>query len=53
VVGVAVVLASGARRIGGLFEAVGAVERWARRLTAGILIGVGVYLSLANVFGIV
>jgi len=52
VVAFAIVLAFGARRLGGLFERVTQVERWMRAITGAVFIGVGIYLSLAHVYQI-
>ena len=52
VVGFAIVIAVGARSLGKAYSGVALVERWARRLTGVIFIGVGVYLTLVYVFGV-
>ena len=46
----AVVLALGVRWLSGLFERVAQVERWMRRLTGIVFIGVGIYMSLIHVY---
>jgi len=48
----AVVVAAGAKSIGAAFRKMTAFEKWARRATGVIFIGVGVYLSLVYVFGV-
>ena len=52
VVGFAAVIAVSARSLGKAYSGVALVERWARRITGAIFIGVGVYLTLVYVFGI-
>jgi cytochrome c-type biogenesis protein len=52
VLGFAFALALGARRVSALFDRVSQVERWARWLTGGLFIAVGVYLSLKYIFGV-
>jgi len=49
----AVLIAVGAKAVGKAFDRVGAVERWARRITGIVFILVGVYFSLRFVFGVV
>jgi len=46
----AVAVAMGARGVGLIFKRVTRIERWARRVTAVILIGVGVYMTLSYTF---
>lgn len=46
----ACVLGVGAGSVAGLFRRVALVERWARRITGVIFIGVGVYMALVHVF---
>ena len=45
-------LAMGARRVSALFDKVSQVERWARWLTGGLFIMIGVYMSLKYIFGL-
>lgn len=52
VLGVALVVALGARSLGTAFRKVSAFERWARPITGGVFILVGIYLTLAYVFGV-
>jgi threonine/homoserine/homoserine lactone efflux protein len=52
VAGFAIVIAVGARSLGKAYSNVVLVERWARRATGIVFIGVGVYLTLAHVFGV-
>ena len=49
----ALLLALGANRIGTAFNRITHFERWARRITAILFIGVGIYYTLINIFGIV
>ena len=46
------ILAFAAHRIGAAFNALTIVERWARRIAGVLAIGVGVYQSLVQVFGV-
>lgn len=46
----AVIIALGARSLGKAFASVAAVERWARRLTGVVFIGVGIYFALIFIF---
>ena len=48
VVGFAVLLAMGVRWLGSAFDRVQQLERWARRLTAVVFIGLGVYETLRS-----
>lgn len=48
----AVVVALGVRSLAGIFDRVKAVERWARRVTGVVFIGVGIYYTLVYVFRI-
>ena len=50
VVGFAVFIALGARFVGRAFQRLSQFERWARRLTGLVFIGVGIYLSLVYLF---
>lgn len=52
VIGVAVVIAFGARRLGNVFDRMTKVEVWMRRLTGVIFIGVGIYLTLVHIYGL-
>jgi cytochrome c biogenesis protein CcdA len=47
VAGFALLLAFGANRAGAALDRLAAVERWARRVTGLVFIGVGVYMTLA------
>jgi cytochrome c biogenesis protein CcdA len=47
-----ILLALGVRSLARTFAAIATVERWARRVTGAVFIGVGVYLSLVNIFGL-
>ena len=49
----AVVLAFGARWLGKLFERVAQVERWMRAITGVVFVGVGIYMSLLYVYGVI
>jgi len=46
----AILISSGARNISRTFNAITKTEYWARKITAGILIAVGVYYILTNIF---
>jgi cytochrome c biogenesis protein CcdA len=46
----AIVVALGAHSLGRLFDQVTRVERWARRVTGVVFVGVGIYLSLVYIF---
>jgi len=48
----AFIVALGAHSLGRVFDQVTRVERWARRITGAVFIGVGIYLSLVNIFGV-
>ncbi len=52
VFGFAVIIALGARSLGKAFNKITQFERWARRITGFIFIGVGVYFTLAYIFEI-
>jgi cytochrome c biogenesis protein CcdA len=52
VVGFAILIAFGARFVAKGFNSLAVVERWARRLTAVIFIGVGIYMTLIYTLGI-
>jgi cytochrome c biogenesis protein CcdA len=53
VVAFAVVVALGARSIGRIFDKVAVFEKWARRVTGVVFVGVGIYLSLVYVFRVI
>jgi cytochrome c-type biogenesis protein len=53
VMAMAVLLAIAANRVGVAFAAITVVEKWARRVTGAIFIGVGIYLTLLHVYGVV
>ena len=48
----AVMIALGAKSIGKVFNKLTVFERWARRITGGIFILVGIYFCLAHIFGL-
>jgi cytochrome c biogenesis protein CcdA len=48
----AVLVAAGARSLGKAFDRLRAFERWARLATGIVFIAVGIYYSLANIFGV-
>jgi threonine/homoserine/homoserine lactone efflux protein len=52
VVAFAVILAFAANRLSRAFDAMTAIERWMRRLTAVVFIGVGVYYILIYLVGV-
>ena len=49
---VALVVALGAKSIGTTFRKLSAFETWARRITGVVFVGVGIYLTLVYVFGV-
>ena len=49
---VALVVALGAKSIGTAFQKLSAFEKWARRVTGVVFVGVGIYLTLVYVFGL-
>ena len=49
----AVLLATSAQSVGRAYNALAKIEWWARMLTGGIFILVGIYFSLAFVFGVI
>ena len=49
---VAIVVALGAKSIGTAFRKLSEFEKWARRITGIVFIGVGIYLTLVYVFGV-
>lgn len=46
------IVAAGARSVGKVFDRVARVEVWARRVTGVVFVGVGIYLTLVYVFGV-
>jgi cytochrome c biogenesis protein CcdA len=48
----AVLVAFGAHGIGRVFDRLTQVERWGRRITAVIIIGVGIWMTLSYTFGL-
>lgn len=52
VIAFAVALALGARSLGRAFNRTAQIERWSRLTTGIVFVGIGVYLSLANIFGV-
>ncbi len=48
----AVLIALGARSVGKAYDRIASFEKWARRITGVIFIGVGIYYSLAHIFRI-
>lgn len=48
----AALVAFGARSLGSVYDRVQKVDFWARRITGLIFIGVGIYLTLVHVFGV-
>lgn len=48
----AVLLATGARRVGEAFNRLAAIDRWARRITGAAFVVVGVLYSLTYIFGL-
>lgn len=50
VVAFAILVALGARSIGKVFDKVAVFEKWARRVTGVVFIGVGIYLTLIYIF---
>ncbi len=50
VVAFAILVALGARSIGKVFDKVALFEKWARRVTGVVFIGVGIYLTLVYIF---
>lgn len=51
VAGFAIVIALSARSLGRAYSSVVVMERWARRVTGVVFIGVGIYLTLIHIFG--
>lgn len=52
VIAFAFVIAFGAQAVGGLFNRLSQFELWARRLTGGIFVAVGIYYSLIYIFNV-
>ena len=52
VVGFALLVAFGARFVGKAFNSLTVVERWARRLTGIVFVGVGIYMTLIYILGV-
>jgi cytochrome c-type biogenesis protein len=52
VLAMAVVLALGAKSLGVAFRRLTVFEKWARRVTGGVFVAVGIYLTLVYVFGV-
>ena len=50
VAAVACVLAFGASQLGKFFDRMTVVERWVRRITGVVFVGVGIYLSLVHIY---
>jgi cytochrome c-type biogenesis protein len=48
----AVLVALGATRVGAAFQRLGAFERWARRVTGGLFLAIGLYYALAYSLGL-
>jgi len=48
-----ILIALGARSVGRAFQKITAVEFWARRITGGLFIAVGIYLSLKYIFDVI
>ena len=49
----AILIAAGARSLAKAFDKITAVERWARRVTGVVFLGIGIYYTLAYVFRVV
>jgi len=52
VIGFALLIALGARSVGKAFNVLTAFEKWARRLTGGVFVVVGIYLAALYIFGV-
>ena len=52
VIAVAIVLAFGADRLGTFFGRITQVETWFRRVTGLVFLGVGIYLTLVHIYGV-
>jgi cytochrome c biogenesis protein CcdA len=48
----AVLIGLGAQWVGKVFNKLTQVEKWVRRITGGIFVLVGIYFSLAYIFGV-
>jgi cadmium resistance protein CadD (predicted permease) len=48
----AVLIAFGARFVAKAFNSLAVVERWARRLTGLVFVGVGIYMTLVYTLGV-
>jgi len=48
----AVIIAWSANSLGRVYTSVTRIERWARIITGVVFIGIGIYLSLENIFGV-
>ena len=48
----AILLALGAKQVGQAYRKLVSFEKWARRITGGIFIAVGVYYCLVHIFGV-
>ena len=48
----AILIALGAKRVGEAYNKLVPFEKWARRITGGIFVVVGIYYCLAHIFGI-
>ena len=48
----ALLIAFGVKSLSGIFGRVAQIELWARRITGGIFIGVGLYKTLQDIFGL-
>jgi len=51
VIAFAVLIGLGANRVAKAYDKIVVFEKWARKITAVIFIGVGIYYSLVNIFG--
>jgi cytochrome c biogenesis protein CcdA len=49
----AILIAVGTRSVGRAFQKVTVIEYWARRITGGLFIAVGIYLSLRYIFDVI
>ena len=48
----ALLIAFGVKSLSGIFGRITRIELWARRITGGIFIGVGLYKTLQDIFGL-
>ena len=53
VVAFAIIVALGARSIGKVFDRVALFEKWARRVTGVVFVGIGIYYTLVYIFRVV